>query len=359
MERRAYSLIPRSGLHLGREGLAQETASEVFPSDSMFSALVAVQAQRDSSLLGTLLAGLPLEKDPSGETSLRLSSCFPLVNGVLFFPRPKMSINASVDGKLLRKIRYISWGILQALLNNEDMTAYFDRADRRNRDGEKDQGEEKGRFIQGKIFWLRADEQKKLPDAWGQLSADDLAEQVVYHSEGVTRVNIDRATNYSTVYQVARTTFAPHCGLWLMVEAEAAHQDHVQMLLEELQETGIGAERSSGYGSFILSPLTLLPELARTSDHAGHGLLLSRYNPTLSELRAGVLGDNASYDLVDVGGWMYSAGYPGQLRQRVRMIEAGSVLDTSSGQQITGRVLDVRPPQFSHAVYRSGIALTL
>ena len=37
--------MPLGGLHLGREGLEQETSAESFPSDSLFAALIALAAQ--------------------------------------------------------------------------------------------------------------------------------------------------------------------------------------------------------------------------------------------------------------------------------------------------------------------------
>ncbi len=93
-------------------------------------------------------------------------------------------------------------------------------------------------------------------------------------------------------------------------------------------------------------------------------MTLGRYNPTEEELKAGVLGEGASYELVDVGGWLISPDGPAQRRKRVRMIEAGSVLMQPDGMTVTGRIVDVRPEYEQeggpeHPVYRSGIALTV
>jgi len=361
MERRAYRITPNSGLHLGREGLEQETASEVFPSDSLFSALVALQAQRNPVQLSALLAGLPMGDD-SQVAPLRLSSCFPVVGQVAFFPRPRLKVKFPdddgmdkkpenrIDGKVLKKIQYVSAGVLERLLAEKDMAEFL-------------RPHKKGCFIQGRHFWLMPEEQKQLPKAWQSLPVAQLAEQEVYKHEAVTRVSIDRLTHFSSVYQVARTTFAEHCGLWVMVEADTDRQTLVHSLLDDLQETGIGAERSSGYGSFKLTDLPLSEAMTKPTEGRGRGLLLSRYNPTSAELQAQVLGEKASYEVIDVGGWVYSAGQPGQRRQRVRMLEAGSVLDMRQLERVNGRIVDVRrtypTAQFPHPVYRSGIALTL
>jgi len=91
-------------------------------------------------------------------------------------------------------------------------------------------------------------------------------------------------------------------------------------------------------------------------------MTLSRYNPTKDEIDGGVLHEGASYELVDVGGWLASPDGPAQRRKRVRMIEAGSVL--VAPVPVVGQIVNVCPeyeqsvaPQ--HPVWRSGIALTV
>ncbi|MEI7771839.1 MAG: hypothetical protein WCI67_17740, partial [Chloroflexales bacterium] len=134
---------------------------------------------------------------------------------------------------------------------------------------------------------------------------------------------------------------------------------------------GLGGRRSSGAGAFIWRRG---PDLAFDLGEAGgRQVLLSRYLPRADELEA-LRSERASYQLVNVGGWLYSTGKPAQRRQRVRMVAEGAVLD---GAAITGplrgMVLDVRPkyaaekphPQLgsgngtNHPVYRSGLALAL
>jgi len=315
----------------------------------LFAALVAVQAQRAEGV-ETLLKSLP-GHDPHGkEAALRLSSLFPWVGELLFFPRPRLKVNlgegdSEGSSKLFKKTAYVSEGILQDLLNpkKESMAQEWKR----------------GLFLQKNSFWMKEQERERLPQAWQTLSRDALAVQQVFCTERVTRVSVDRQSQFSSVYLVARTSWSADCGLWLMVEAEAQRQAQVASLLAELGERGIGAERSSGYGGFTLKALPLSQWLSRPTQGKGHGLLLSRYNPTTAELEAGVLKGNASYELVDVGGWFYAQGQRAQRRQRLRLIEAGSVLNVSAAA-LHGRLVDVRPvPDFPHPVYRSGLALTL
>jgi CRISPR/Cas system CSM-associated protein Csm4 (group 5 of RAMP superfamily) len=91
-------------------------------------------------------------------------------------------------------------------------------------------------------------------------------------------------------------------------------------------------------------------------------MTLARYLPQDQEVAAGVLGPEASYELVQIGGWLHSPDAAAQRRRRVRMIETGSVLAQPAGIALVGRMVDVRPVYVQagappHPVYRAGFAL--
>ena len=91
-------------------------------------------------------------------------------------------------------------------------------------------------------------------------------------------------------------------------------------------------------------------------------MTLARYSPTLAELQAGVLGADAAYELVDVGGWLWTPTGAAQRRKRTRLLEVGSVLVANG--PVVGRLVDARPEYEKigappHPVYRSGVALTI
>jgi CRISPR-associated protein Csm4 len=218
-----------------------------------------------------------------------------------------------------------------------------------------DKDDSLGRYLQNGAVWIAKDDQKDLPETWRGQQAKALKSQKVWDIQLTPRVSIDRLSNYSNIYHIGRTVFAPECGLWFVAEMI---NDDVQAWFENiltyLQDDGIGGERSAGYGAFVWESMSPPCQPSTDSEYV---MLLSRYHPTPQELQNSVLiGDLTSYELVDVGGYVTPIGEPARKRQRVRLIEAGSVVRGG----ITGQLVDVSPTGFqSHAVYRSGIALAI
>lgn len=350
MALQAWRLSPRSAFHLGREGLSQETSAETFPSDSLFAALVAQTALlygRDGaeSLLASFNGALPF----------RLSSLFPIIGGVPLFPRPFLppigkpgaqqpAQYGDSTRKRLKKLAYVSSRVLQDALSGGSLADQIDS----------------GLLLHSGRILIAREEAALLPGWLRRLAPDPQKRAELWSAEPVTRVTVDRVTNASLVYRVGRTLFAPDCGLWLLADVHA-YADELETLLTHLSDTGIGGERSAGYGGFTLESLT--PPAVKIWQGQPNALTLSRYNPTLEELQAGVL-KGASYELVDVGGWLNAPGSAAQRRQRVRMIEAGAYLNTRGLQEVQGRILDVRPSYAIagapvHPVIRSGVPLCL
>lgn len=354
---RAYRIIPRpgGGFHFGREGLDQEVSTESFPSDSLFAAMVATTvAIKGVERAAAILAPFTTVAQAPESVPFTLSSLFPRAGELPLFPIPRVRITLKAPedrtrGKVLKKIAYVSPGILRHLLH-EDVVDRFLPAD---------MGDSDGLMLQDGRVWITREEQKLLPKACRKLEALDLREWTVWKNNTVPRVTIDRASSSSTIFQVGRTIFNEGCGLWLLVNANHL-SEFVEELLEILGDQGIGGERSSGYGAFDVGPFEV-PELPEPSK-GDRVMTLSRYNPTKQELAAGVLGTHASYELADVGGWLASPGNTAQRRKRMRMIEAGSILEAK--HPIVGRVVDVRPEYDlpgapDHPVYRSGLALLI
>ncbi len=346
MARLAYRLMPfpGGGFHLGREGLDQEVSSETFPSDSFFAALVAAQIARD----GPESAQVIIESAP------RLSSVFPRAGTLLLFPMPRLRVNLGDTlhpgvGKVLKKLQYVSPVILDLLLKGAAMDSWLPHGGQSS----------EGALLQDGRVWIARQEIKSLPVDWHKLDDEALQARRIWQAQRVPRVTIDRVNNSSQIYHVGRTTFAPDCGLWFLADIPRDEGAFYELLLY-LADSGIGGERSAGYGAFKVEPVT--PPNLPSAQRAPRVMTLSRYNPTPEEWAAGVLGGQASYELVDVGGWLASPGGPAQRRKRVRMVEAGSIL--AAPVPITGRVMDVRPEYDqsgapAHPVYRSGIALTV
>ena len=353
---KAYRINPRpgGGFHFGREGLDQEVSAESFPSDSLFAALVAAFISVEGAANATAFVEPFLTTDTPQDMPFRLSSLFPRAGDLPLLPMPRVRVNLQTSedrtrGKALKRIAYVSPGILRHLLNHDVVDRFLP----------SDSGDSDGLMLQDGKVWITREERSLLPGECQKKNPLDLREWAVWTNDTVPRVTIDRMSNSSTIFQVGRTVFNEGCGLWLLADVNQ-QGDWLEYLLDILGDQGIGGEHSSGYGGFTVEPLET-PTLP-SPDNRKQVVTLSRYNPTDREIAAGVLGKRASYELVDIGGWLAAPGSVAQRRKRVRMIEAGSILEAA--QPIVGRVVDVRPEYEqpgapNHPVYRSGLALPI
>lgn len=364
-----YALEPPSGaptlsFHFGRQGIGLEEAGETLPSDSLFAALVAQAATLGGA--GRAADGAPRFAGPfvSGTPPLMLSSLFPRLGELPLLPRPLLKL-AVADalrepiGKGFKKLRYLSPALFSAVCRGESIV-------------------EPPLITQGGQIWISPAEASALPAPWRRAPREDeaawrrrFAETPIWSIESLPRVTVDRASTASSYYEVGRVTYAPDAGLALLVRfVEPDAREGFERLLTLLAESGLGGRRSSGYGAFAWKPgadLVLAP--GATGSRA---VLLSRYIPRDDRELEALRSERAAYQLVRVGGWVYSQGQPSQRRQRVMMVVEGSVLDEGLGP-VRGKVVDVRPhysaerphPQVgagdgtSHPVYRSGLALTV
>lgn len=362
-----YHLVPPEGqaslgFHFGRQGIGLEEASETLASDSLFAALVAQAAHLESPAPGRE----PAFATPfvNGTPPFVLSSLLPRLDTLILLPRPALKLPMSETqrrkiGKGFKKLRYLSPQLFA------DVCAGRPFAD-------------EPLIMQGGKVWLSREEARGLPSPWKQVSSESdeawlarLQATPIWSIEAVPRVTVDRASNTSAYYEVGRVVYALGAGLALLVRyADPEAQGQFEHLLTLLGESGLGGRRSSGYGAFAWAAG---PTLALDVGAPGQRVvLLSRYLPREDEL-ACLQHEHAAYQLVNVGGWLFSPGQPAQRRQRIRMVAEGSVLATGA-TPVYGRIADVRPdyslssrehPIFKcgkgtpHPVYRSGLALTL
>jgi CRISPR-associated protein Csm4 len=354
-----YQCRPKTGFHFGEEGLELEESRVSFPSDSLFAALVATVAEQEGPDAAAAFVAPFLGDEPP----FRLTSVFPYVGRLPLLPLPHLRLHTvtQLPRKFAKKVRYVSPGIFQALAQGEAMDPYLE-------------GSPAGRFLQEGAVWLTAGEVEQLPAAWltpppgtkGNLAEqqarlrqpDRLNLRRVWQQGSVPRVTLDRATSASTIYLMGRVAFNENCGLWLGVAyQEASWRSRLEELLRHLGDRGIGGERSNGYGGFsLLGEPDLASPLPPDSPGSDAWLLLSRFHPRPGEVR--LLQDGrAAYQLVTVGGWLTSPAHQHLRRKRVNLVAEGSVL----AGDVRGDLVDVRPAwtDFSHPVYRYGLALTV
>ncbi len=363
-----YLLTFKGGLHLGTGAENLEESLVIIPSDTLFSAVLDAWSRSGNDAQVFAEPFIAEQRDPP----FLLTSAFPFAGEVRFYPAPVnlASLFSEVTrehyGKTIKRIRYLSEGILQKAMQGEGLYAYL---------FPRDEGEEpkNGVALQGGTFWLLTEEVEKLPKEMqrpaGRRHALPLLS--VFQVRNVPRVTIDRIQSASQIFHATRVTFAEGCGLWLGVQwnssertigtSQVTYRQALNHCLYMLQEDGLGGERTTGYGSFTLKegkPFSLPdPKVGKLA------YLLSRYHPHSAELPATLNNARTAYQLISVGGWLRSFGNPAQRRKHLTMVAEGSLIVPPTFP--LGDLCDVRPtyqnPQgdLPHPVYRMGYALTI
>lgn len=329
-----YRLQMLSPLHLGERGTGMEGSGETIPSDTLFSALC--WALREVEGDGWLQEWLGAFQH--GPAPLLLTSAFPWVGDVRFYPRPMLRLPETLislpwgdpslsAGKRLKKIAYVSEVLFRQWMAG-------------SKSGDAATG---ARLLPGGL-WVSDEEMGATRIAPG----DRWAELVQ-----LPRVALDRASSTSSLYQVGEVRFREGCGLWFAVRwREEGWREPLEAALSCLGEAGIGGERSSGRGQFKWKrmPATGLEPPEPT---AGRAVTLSLYHPTRQEVAAGLL-DEAAYQLRLRRGWVVSSAGQGRRSRSVRMLAEGSAIGVSLE---AGDLVDVTPDGFTaHPVYRYGLA---
>lgn len=332
-----YRLKPRSPFHFGERGVGIEAAEEVLHSDTLFSALChAILETRGEAVLQEFL--IPFIQ---GGPPFFLSSGYPYAGEVLLFPKPRLRavLGDIVEGgveKSYKKVRFISRNIWLQILRGEAVGIHL----------------KEDNMLQDGALWVSEAERKMLPDS------SDKENPRLWSRGVVPRGTVDRVTSASAIYHAGRVVFARGCGLFFLADFR---DESLRSLMEEalryLEDAGLGGERSCGYGQFQWQkpqPFSDLPQ-----GDATEFLTLALYCPREEELRVGVLGERASYELVERRGWIYSFQRSGQRRRSVHMFAEGSVLSRlPSLARSYGCLAKVTPaidPQ-AHQVYRYGFA---
>lgn len=186
------------------------------------------------------------------------------------------------------------------------------------------------------------------------------------------RVALDRIDQHSELYMQAAQVFAPDTGLYVLLDTQEQDLSRLQACLRWLGDNGIGGKRSTGYGRFLptfvsltdtegegsgLNALSeenasLFQRLLQPIDSANAYLLLSLYHPQEEERKLNW--DRASIQWIDRKGWAQGSSGNQSMRGHVRMIAEGSVVSFAPH----GELVNVTPQGWKdgHPVYRSGIA---
>lgn len=290
-----------SAVHFGEGGLT--TSADTLMADTIFAALCSESAMQGEGVLDKLVGY-------ASAGQLLLSDGLPFIGKTLYVPRPVLEIQGREEGnsaikKALKKLRYLPLDQLDTYLC-----------------GEMEIDVEAKRFQEG-------------------FSGSSLLEKATVPEKEVTRP-----------YAVAVRRYKEGSGLYLCVgyESEEAFELFLD-LLEQLSWSGVGGERSSGYGRFESQLAACGEELLRRlrNTKARKYMSLSVSLPADDEMDGVISG--AACMAVKRSGWVSSPDYADSLRKKkdLYMLAAGSVF---SGR-FSGGVFDVSDGG-NHPVYRYG-----
>jgi len=364
-EKVRYRLLPRGPFHFGERGVGMEATGIALRADSFFAALCLALRELHGVewLEQAFLSSFPTVKHEA-RPPFRLTSLFPVVGDVFFLPRPLVRLrwpDRETELQLRKKTKaaYVSQQVFDHLVAGWDLDERVLPAD----DAEAERF-----FIQG--IWLSRDEYDRV-----RHFRDHRGQVRFWKAEEAPRVTVDRRSTASAYYLTGRLVFhrgqggdgEQGAGLYFLIEwldGGGEMRQRVEAGLHALGDSGIGGERSAGYGQFQLvveSDDLTLPSV----DGTPYFTTLALYYPRPDEVESegGVLGPSASYDLLLRRGWMSSPDSNRLRRKLVRMLAEGAVLHTLPERDGYGALADATPEIFDperngrgHKVYRYGLA---
>lgn len=329
-----YHLIFDAPAHFGIEGIGQERIESTVRSDTLWAAVIQKWL-------------LLFDDDPEmlcKKPPFSVSSCFPIISGSRFYPLPvgvldamineaetgQMKDSAGFSVKDLKRVGYLSEELFRHLLGGGALT--FDNL---------------------------KEKQSHFPNMNQQAQQEEtngFAEQLQR-----PRVKTDQLTagvGEDAFFYCTDQYFADQGGLFFLAAfATEAGKKCFEAALRLLGDSGLGADRSLGRGTFRLDPHEVTFPSSKKS--TPQYLSLSLYHPTEAEAKKGILADRekSSYALVRRYGYAAAPGVLGARRADVWMLAEGSVLPWQPVGDIPCVIEKNR--NIPHNVYRYGRAFCL
>lgn len=300
----------RSAVHFGAAGIGLEESTVTMHSDTFVAAVMSEWAARYGSP-ADLVDALGAE-----EPALHVSGLFPYRGAQRFVPRPFTAprvSGAQPTGKLLRRVEFVD--ALQ-------FVRWY------------------GRGAHATVAEL-----------------DEAAETLRRLSSVETRVRVavPRDGGVTQIYYVGGRRFADNCGLYALVAwRDASLRERFLETIEWLGQSGIGGERSSGYGAFTVSVDAASEGIEEMfAPRPGPQALFATLIPGESESVEPLL-EGARYRIREIRGWANPVGAAPRRRRVVRGLVQGSIV----GGKARGCIVDVAPPGMAHPILRCGTAFS-
>jgi len=336
--------INGQGFHFGRHGLGQEESFETLPSDTLFAALLNCLAE----LQGTDSMKRWVQAFQGTDPPFTFTSAFPRAGEVHFYPlplqQPKASANYERHEATIKEIQFVSEGVFRKLIDGisvEDLLP--------------DEEKIKDFLLQGKEILLLPEERERLPKT---VKEDGFLWEVKPRS----RAMIGRIHPSAGIFQTGRISYAKECGLWFGCRLDDPQNEHYQQLpdiFHALGDAGLGGIRSAGFG---LAKFQNMGSIDLPGMNGKPWVTLSRYLPKVGEISA-LTHPQAAYSLINVEGWVQSAGKKSERRRALNMVCEGSVLGPVADSH-PGEMVDIQPDYdgqrpLKHEVWRNGRAFAV
>jgi CRISPR-associated protein Csm4 len=332
MNRVVYRLTFTAPLHVDGQGTGFYQASDAFiHSDTLSAALLSVWAKLQPADLNNWF-----NDEQHGQPPFLLSSAFPYYfdpqqqqTPLYLLPRPIHTRAVQLDktqlrlNKKIKKIKWLELDIWQQVINqrwnwvtNPTLT------------------------LPGGIL---------VNTAQDQLFPNPVS-FTFWAEEERTRVTLDRSHNNAIegqLFHFARIHYHPHSGLYFLVDfTDNAIQPTFEGVLSWLGDSGIGADRTCGHGSFTWQRGELeLPKAV--SNRPVVALSLVAPSPEDLQNKDNWLKETAAYDLIKRGGWITET----TLRKpATRFFSEGSYFNSP----LQGQMVKLGKHPHGHTVFRDG-----
>lgn len=336
--------------HFGKRGVGLNETEITLPADTLFSAFCHAYALiKGAEELQALLNRFPVYDQPTSKTPpFRITSLMLTVNGIDLLPmpllHPKLNINVVVFRKQIKDIEWVSRSVFQTIVSGQDLSENGEVLDLRTRTPYT---------IQDGAIWVTGDEYDQLNGETTNLWKVDMR----------PRVTVDRVSAASTAFSSGGVYFANteeiKVSLYALIRWEAADalvQQAVKQAFTVLGQSGIGGERSYGYGQFHPVFTDIQDDLGVAN--GAYFTTLSPYLPQPTERI--VFAEPARYAIILRRGWMSLPGYSNLRRPTVRMVDTGAVLHQPKDGNVVGALADATPnilrDQTAITIYRYGLA---
>ena len=313
-------LSPLGPFRFGLPSGARDQTGVVFHSDSLYSSVCAAMRQ-----LGRLEEWLAATAMPAALPAVRLSSCFPASQDLLFVPPPRTLWPPAAGRIRWKAARLVPISAVQALARGEALADERWTVDARS----------------GCLLPVERNIPLPPPFRIGLRAA----------------AAVDRPTHAAAEpHTTACLEFDDGAGLWCLATfGDDGARDHwrepIIAAFRLLGDSGVGGERSRGWGRFHPSFTDRDPFSAFAASDGAGWWLLSLFNPGAEDA---VAWDRGDYTVTERAGRVENAGLA---TRSLRMVEEGSVLAAAAPP--VGSARDVAPDGFAHPVYRAGFAVAV